>query len=289
MQRLRVLGTAACLCLLGLAFAPRSARAEDSPTATIYKWVDENGIAHYTTNKDRIPRNLRNRIRSLDEVKREQEEQEAAAAAEAARAPVAATTAAPTATPIAAPTTTAQGSAGVAEEKVGGGAFQEGPLGATASATATAPPEPTVSPVAPPVEAPEPPPPALPPGGPPVGSDIYAVHDAGDDQGSIAPAQVPAKSAPALLAAKPSEGSNAEPNAAARREELDHRIADLEANLAKDEERLKELISTARMDKGKPAPLYGVPELEELARRFPKLQEEIATLRAERRALDAPR
>lgn len=32
---------------------------------TIYKWVDENGIAHYTSDPDRIPSNLRDRVRAL--------------------------------------------------------------------------------------------------------------------------------------------------------------------------------------------------------------------------------
>ncbi len=45
---------------LGLA-APSSAEAP-----RIYKWVDANGIAHYTTDPDRIPRALRNRIESID-------------------------------------------------------------------------------------------------------------------------------------------------------------------------------------------------------------------------------
>jgi prefoldin subunit 5 len=72
----------------------------------------------------------------------------------------------------------------------------------------------------------------------------------------------------------------------ARRNQLDQQIAGLEVELAKEERRLKELISVAKEVDGQPAPLYGVPELEELARRFPELQGQIAALRAERRALE---
>jgi hypothetical protein len=41
------------------------ASADDSPAPTIYKWIDEHGIAHYTTDFDRIPRGLRNRAGRL--------------------------------------------------------------------------------------------------------------------------------------------------------------------------------------------------------------------------------
>ncbi len=47
---------------------PRAGRGREP--LRIYKWVDENGIAHYTTRLDRIPEHLRDRIReprSLDE------------------------------------------------------------------------------------------------------------------------------------------------------------------------------------------------------------------------------
>jgi hypothetical protein len=79
-----------------------------------------------------------------------------------------------------------------------------------------------------------------------------------------------------------------DPAMLARRNELDQQIAGLEVELAKEELRLKQLISVAKEVDGQPAPLYGVPELEELARRFPELQGQIAALRAERRALEQP-
>lgn len=289
MRGLRVLRTAAGSALLGLAFVGRSLAADVSPP-TIYKWVDENGIAHYTTNKKRIPRNLRNRIRSVDEVKREQEKAERAAAPSAAAAASAGTGAG----------TADAGSPDVESEALGDQTFREGPLGTEAAPGAEPePPTPTFPPAGPAATAAAPVTPQLPPpspplsgtsvGGPASGTDIYAVRDAGDDRGTTAGLPDAAGGGDPLFEPEPSEGGSTDPNAAARVNEIDGLIAGLEAELAKDERRLKELISGARMEQGKPAPLYGVPELEELAHRFPKIQGEIAALRAERRTLGESR
>jgi hypothetical protein len=44
------------------AFPPALARAaEDASPPRIYRWIDENGIAHYTTDPERIPKSLRRR------------------------------------------------------------------------------------------------------------------------------------------------------------------------------------------------------------------------------------
>lgn len=52
----------ACVAAL-LAFgAVVQAADEDPAEPTIYKWVDENGVAHYTTDRDRIPSAIRNRV-----------------------------------------------------------------------------------------------------------------------------------------------------------------------------------------------------------------------------------
>lgn len=58
------------LCLTGTLGAGLAAfaRAEDSeaPAApTIYKWVDANGVAHYTTELSRVPRSVRGSVRAL--------------------------------------------------------------------------------------------------------------------------------------------------------------------------------------------------------------------------------
>jgi hypothetical protein len=49
--------------LLGIALLvlASSAVAEENAPPRIYRWVDENGIAHYTTDPERIPANLRRR------------------------------------------------------------------------------------------------------------------------------------------------------------------------------------------------------------------------------------
>jgi hypothetical protein len=48
--------------LLVLAIAP--ARAEDAPksTGTIYRWIDQNGVAHYTTDPEALPEALREHV-----------------------------------------------------------------------------------------------------------------------------------------------------------------------------------------------------------------------------------
>lgn len=48
-----------------LSLAPVPLPAEDESGPTLYKWVDENGIAHYTTDPERIPETLRKRVRKL--------------------------------------------------------------------------------------------------------------------------------------------------------------------------------------------------------------------------------
>lgn len=51
------------LLLLGLLLAAPG-DAADSPR--IYKWIDSNGIAHYTTDPARVPKALRRRIEAID-------------------------------------------------------------------------------------------------------------------------------------------------------------------------------------------------------------------------------
>jgi hypothetical protein len=48
------------LALLALAHPALAEEPQPKPTP-IYRWVDENGIAHYTTDPDRIPASLRRR------------------------------------------------------------------------------------------------------------------------------------------------------------------------------------------------------------------------------------
>jgi hypothetical protein len=53
-------------CVLAApATVARSEDAEESAAPTIYKWVDANGVAHYTTELSRVPRSVRGSVRSL--------------------------------------------------------------------------------------------------------------------------------------------------------------------------------------------------------------------------------
>jgi len=45
--------------------AESEASSDERPAPTIYKWVDEHGIAHYTTDFERIPEALRDRVGRL--------------------------------------------------------------------------------------------------------------------------------------------------------------------------------------------------------------------------------
>lgn len=47
------------LLALALAAAPAAAAAE---APVVYKWIDESGVAHYTTDRDRVPSSLRDRV-----------------------------------------------------------------------------------------------------------------------------------------------------------------------------------------------------------------------------------
>ena len=51
---------------LALAMLLLGAATASADPPRIYKWVDSNGIAHYTTDPDRIPKALRNRIESVE-------------------------------------------------------------------------------------------------------------------------------------------------------------------------------------------------------------------------------
>ncbi len=61
-----VLAAAAFLAGVGpLAPAHAQDAEEETSAPSIYRWIDENGIAHYTTELDRIPSALRGRARGL--------------------------------------------------------------------------------------------------------------------------------------------------------------------------------------------------------------------------------
>jgi Domain of unknown function (DUF4124) len=67
--RARALRALILAAVCGIALGAQAAVAEDTPAAaaapTIYKWVDTNGIAHYTTELGRVPRSVRGSVRAL--------------------------------------------------------------------------------------------------------------------------------------------------------------------------------------------------------------------------------
>lgn len=63
-RRLAGLALGLALALAGCAGAGGGEMADAAP-ATIYKWVDANGIAHYTTDLGRVPRSVRGSVRAL--------------------------------------------------------------------------------------------------------------------------------------------------------------------------------------------------------------------------------
>ncbi len=104
-----------------------------------------------------------------------------------------------------------------------------------------------------------------------------------------APAETP--KAPAASAGESEKASEAEarPNPEAARElraGIDSQIAALEADIAKEEERLKELVSEPLPEE---ASVPGdSPEVREIARRLPALQARLHALHAHRARLAAP-
>jgi hypothetical protein len=64
MRRGSVIALAGVVLCMAPWMASASYSAEEG-RPSIYKWVDENGVAHYTTDPERIPERLRERIRRL--------------------------------------------------------------------------------------------------------------------------------------------------------------------------------------------------------------------------------
>lgn len=156
---------------------------------TIYRWVDADGVAHYTAHRDRVPSAVRG---SLQEIQ-------------------------PTAPPP-----------------------SDAPL------ANTPPPVPAAA------SSPD---------------SSWAVQDAG-------PPPVPAPGQPgSRLAARAS-------NASADTSGLDARIAGLEAEIARDEDALKDFLSAAPSEGD--AALPSTPAFREIARRLPKLQADLRSLREQR-------
>jgi len=244
-----------------------AAGAEPPP---IYKWVDSNGIAHYTTDPERIPKALRNKIRPLER---------AAQAAEPVPAP-----------PAPAPHEP------VREMTAASQTPEPGPI-APPTGEPSAPP--MGEPSAPPMGEPSAPPtgePSAPPTGEPIGSPTPAPTVPTPRQASPPPPSASESWAtrdatPRLRRSAALLGDgNASPEElvalAAEREALDARIAATEAEIARDENLLKDLISDPALDAE--VPLFDRPEFLEVSQRLPMLQAQLQELRDERAKLEIP-
>lgn len=309
---------ATALLLAGTAAIAPGARAEQP---VIYKWVDEHGVAHYTTDRERIPAAIRDRVlqgtpspRGADWLR-----QDAGATAPVPPAAMPApppTASRPTAPREAEDVELPEESDGVhaveaqpdwSEAPGGEAAWAPGDLGEEGQAPAPSVPAPVESAPATAGRSPAPPPPP-----PPPPLDAGAVPIAADGAPVPAPtaAAAPPAPAPALAPPEPAAASDTldetapveppapaavaapaprhlAPDEQAELAELDRQIAEVEAEIARDEEALMGLISEGEGEATPRQALVDDPRFRDIAQRLPRLQADLERLR-ERRAQIQP-
>lgn len=244
---------AATLALLAIA-----THAQAEPPA-IYKWVDENGIAHYTTDRDKIPGAIRNRVESRGAATPAKAPDVAAPPYRedlmrdvVHTAPAAAAGGEPIAAPVEPATDVAAIAApGAAEPEAAGGAIEPEAAGEAtpeleAESEATTAPEAETTAIAAPA---------------PLSQDVR-------DELSAVSAPPPAPIIPL------------DPEQQAAVNELDQQIEGIQSEIAKREETLAALISTT--DEQRTTPLVDDPAFREISQRLPKLQADLQTLRERR-------
>lgn len=207
------------LLVLALGFAPRLASAD------LYRWVDELGVTHFTTNRDTIPRSFRDEAVVIGELPSPKR-----VPAPRAAAPVVVPPPELEAPPqISAPELVAP------ESELDAPETEVPALAAPAELT--------------PARAPE--------------TETWE------------PAPIPepsATSAPTVMPGPPTT------NAISPDDPRASEVAQLEAQIASDREKLRQMISTKRWDS---AELASDPEIREIADRLPRLQAQLAALQAE--------
>lgn len=240
-RRFRLLATTIAFCAITV-----GAQAE---APTIYKWVDENGIAHYTTDRNRIPSAIRDRVESV------------------AEKPSAKT-----------PDVAGQPNR---EDLLRDSVRTAPAAGATATPVAMSAPAPNVETIAAPSAAPTPTPAAT-----PSETEAEAKTEAATDVGtteiaSPAPIEQDLRDeSSAVSAPPPAAPIELDPTEQAAVTELDQQIDGVKAEIAQREETLAALISTA--DEQRTTPLVDDPAFREISQRLPKLQAELQTLRERR-------
>jgi hypothetical protein len=252
----------ALLCL-GLG-SPAASAEEPAPGAppTIYKWVDANGVAHYTTDLGRVPRSVRGSVRALGGGGGAAETE---ASTDVANTP-----------PPEAPSPDVKPAEPLPEWDVGdappsSGAARPGSDGAF-RAESGAPPPPRAT-----------------------GKDRWAEIDRPVDgvTGEPVPAAETVAQPGVEPGAEPTQTASAEPVAPAespadresQRRDLDARIATLQEEVAADEEALKGFLAVATPKD--PAEIAYDSSFREVAERLPKRLAELRSLQSERAQLDS--
>lgn len=243
----RFVPLAAGLAVVWLLAFGTAAWAGDEPAAepTIYKWVDESGVAHYTTDRDRIPREIRTRVERVEPTR------PAATAAphredlmrDAVKTQPPATIVAPAPAPVA--------PAPVAAVPPPNGAVPQADVDSDVGAEPSKPIE-EVETVDRPVE------------------EEIAAPLATDVEPEIDPVSAPPPAPVAALA----------PTQTAELSKLDAEIDAVEEQIAAREERLAVLISSSEAEHT--SALVDDPSFREISQQLPKLQAELQTLRDRR-------
>jgi len=251
------------LLAAALGAAPSLARAD------VYRWVDDSGQTHFATSLDAVPRGYRDGVQVIPAAPATVQNPSSSHPPARSSPPPQAAQPAPAPAPAAAPVEPPPPSNGTPAPASGKpGEFGPETRAAPAPAPAPAVPAPTPEPpaAAAPVTAPEP----------------AAMAPAIVAPAVTAPAAVtqPAVTAPAAApAALPAP--EAVPQAAAPANPPDPRqgeIAELEAQIERDREVLRKLVSMPRWDSSE---LASDPQVREISERLPRLQAELAALRSE--------
>ena len=286
---------ALALALLAL---PLLAPADEEEETVIYKWIDQHGIAHYTTDPERIPESIRNRVHQLrrpppretagDPARSRWENPDRRTPAARAAPPGATASTAPPAdgtppTTASAPSSPATASARSSPASAEG-ARSEPQASEVPKAGARSEPQASEVPETETVLAPSPGQETWrdgsePPAAPPPARRVRAIDD---ERWAV-------RDIPPKPARKPGELPDFGPGAtdpAVEEEiaEIDAEIAAIEGSIAQDEEALLALISVLASDRD--GVLADDPQFREIAQRLPRLEADLRQLRERRAALE---
>jgi hypothetical protein len=272
-----------CAVLVLLVPATRAIAAAEAPV--VYRWVDDQGVAHYTADLDRVPSSVRGRVNEVrspsadaPDVRSERFAVENAAPASAAEAPGAVPAAAATA-PTSAPAPVAQPATATAPASVPAPVVASAPAPSAPSEAASAPAAPAEpvpatgeTPTAPPLTA------AVPQG--PRDATVFEESAVSSTDATLAAVPPPAPVPDVSTAPAPAAGEQVASVTGTDAATLDARIAAIEQEIARDEASLQTLLSEPTPEGG--AQLADRPEFREIAIRLPKLQADLRALQDQR-------